>query len=128
MSNTTAPVTTTVVVPTRSCSECRQVCTPRRAVCRTRSATRPNNPENGGRVTACSWRAGFVPDAAHRQHHLGPFRVALDLGPKSLHVDVNEPGVGRVPVAPDLLEQHLAGEHLPRLAGQRDEQVELQRG
>jgi hypothetical protein len=33
-----------------------------------------------------------------------------------------------VAVAPDLLEQHLAGEDLPRLAGQRHQQVELERG
>ena len=55
------------------------------------------------------------------------FRVAFDLGAQALHVDVNEPGVRRVPVTPDLLEQHLAGEDLARLASQRDEQVELER-
>lgn len=32
-----------------------------------------------------------------------------------------------MPVAPDLLEQHLSGEHLPGLAGERDKQIELQR-
>ena len=40
---------------------------------------------------------------------------------------VHEPGVRRVPVAPDLFQQHLASEDLPGLAGQRDEQVELER-
>ena len=75
-----------------------------------------------------SRRAGFVPHAAHRQHDLGTLGVALDLRAQPLHVHVDQPGVGRVPVAPHLLEQHLAGEHLARLAGQRDEQVELERG
>src|SRR5918912_993821 len=72
-------------------------------------------------------RPGLVADAADRHDDVGPLRVTLDLGPQALHVDVDEPGVGRVPVPPDLLEQHLPGEDLPRLAGERDEKVELQR-
>ena len=40
---------------------------------------------------------------------------------------IHQTGVGRVPVAPDLLQEHLACEHLPRLARERDQQVELQR-
>src|SRR3954454_14524319 len=55
----------------------------------------------------CSRRAGLVADPPHRQHDLRLLRVALDLGPQPLHVDVNQPGVGGVPVAPDLLEQQL---------------------
>ena len=54
--------------------------------------------------------------------------IPLDLGAQPLHVHVDQPGVRRVPVTPDLLEQHLTGEDLPGLAGQRDQQVELQRG
>ena len=72
--------------------------------------------------------ARLVADAAHGHDDLGVLRVVLDLGAQPLHVDVDQPGVAGVPVAPDLLEQHLAGEDLPRLAGQGDEQVELERG
>jgi hypothetical protein len=43
-------------------------------------------------------------------------------------VDVDEAGVRRVTVPPHLLEQDLTREHLPGLAGQRHEEVELQRG
>lgn len=52
----------------------------------------------------------------------------LDLAAQSLDVNIDQPGVTGVPVAPHLLEEHLAGEHLPGLAGQGDEQVELERG
>lgn len=51
----------------------------------------------------------------------------LDLAAQALHVHVDQSGVAGVPVAPDLLEEHLTGEHLPGLAGQGDE-VELERG
>src|SRR4051812_28094473 len=77
-------------------------------------------------LTRSRW-AGLVAHPADRQHDLGLLRIALDLGAQPLHVDVDQPGVGRVPVAPHLLEEQLAGEHLARLAGQRDQQVELQR-
>src|SRR3954453_7184781 len=60
-------------------------------------------------------------------HDLGPLRVLLDLGAQPLHMHIDEPGVGGVPVAPHLLEEHLTREHLPRLARERDQQVELQR-
>ena len=80
---------------------------------------------DGRRVTA---DARLVADAADGHDDLGSLRVLLDLGAQPLHVHVDQPGVGGVPVAPDLLQQHLAGEHLARLAGQRDQQVELQRG
>ncbi len=43
-----------------------------------------------------------------------------------MHID--QSGVGGVPISPHLLQQDLAGEHLARLAGQRHQQVELQRG
>ena len=69
--------------------------------------------------------ARLVADTADGHHDLGVLRVVLDLGPQPLDVHVDQPGVGGVPVAPDLLEQDLAGEHLPRLARQADQQVEL---
>src|SRR5690606_11425892 len=75
-----------------------------------------------------SARSCLVPDATDGHHDLRLLRVLLDLGAQPLDMHVHQPGVGRVAVAPDLLEQHLAGEHLPGLAGQGDQQVELQRG
>ena len=80
-----------------------------------------------GVISLLPGAAGLVADAADGQHDLGVLRVGLDLGAQPLHVDVDQPGVGGVAVAPDLLEQHLAGEHLPGLAGQADQQVELER-
>src|SRR5215471_8542754 len=75
------------------------------------------------------WSAGsrLVPNAADRYDDLGVLRVFFDLGPEPLHVHVHQPGVRCMPVAPDLLQEHLAGEDLSRLAGQRDQQVELER-
>src|ERR1700722_1490120 len=84
----------------------------------------------GGRPTAAelaadhsirrSARSRLVSDTAHRDHDLRVLGVLLDLGPQTLHVHVHQPRVGRVAVAPDLLEQHLTGEHLARLAGEGD--------
>src|SRR6516225_9274540 len=73
-------------------------------------------------------RTCLVTDTAYGHNDLGVLGILLDLGPQPLNVHVDQPGVRRVPVAPDLLEQHLPGEDLPGLAGQRDQQVELQRG
>src|SRR5882757_6854788 len=69
----------------------------------------------------------LVPDSPDRHHDLRTLGVLLDLRAQPLHMDVDQPGVGGVPITPDLLQQHLAGEHLPRLAGKRHQQVELQR-
>ena len=80
-----------------------------------------------GRPGPCQDRACLVADAADRHDDLGVLGVVLDLGAQPLHVDVDQAGVAGVAVAPDLLEQHLAREDLPGLAGERDEQVELQR-
>jgi len=70
---------------------------------------------------------GLVADAPHGQYDLGVLRVVLDLRAQPLDVHVDQPCVRSVPVAPDLLQQHLAREDLPGLAGQADEQVELER-
>src|SRR6476646_5848914 len=80
---------------------------------------------------APAWRSrwpGFVPNAADGEHDLGTRGVSFHLRAQALHVNVDEAGVCGVPVAPDLFEKHLTGEHLAGLAGQRDEQVELERG
>src|SRR5260370_13567317 len=74
-----------------------------------------------------SARTRLVADTADRHDDLAVLGVLLDLRAQPLHVHVDQPGVRGVPVTPDLLEQHLPGEDLPRLAAQRDEQIELQR-
>src|ERR1700689_4656155 len=72
-----------------------------------------------------SARSRLVTDAADRDHDLRALRILLDLGTQPLDVHVDEPRVGGGPVAPDLLQQHLPGEHLPWLPCQRYQQVEL---
>lgn len=52
--------------------------------------------------------AGTVPNPADCHDQLGTLRVTFDLGAQALHVDVDEPGVGGVTVAPHLLEEFLA--------------------
>src|SRR3954452_6821991 len=79
------------------------------------------------RATIRSARPGLVADTANSHDDLRTLGVALDLGPQTLHMDIDEPSVRRVPVSPDLFQQDLAGEHLPGLARQRHEEVELQR-
>src|SRR5580698_11602285 len=64
-------------------------------------------------------RPRLVADAANGDDNLGMLRVLLDLGPEPLHMDIDQPGVGGVPVTPHLLQQHLAGEDLARFASQR---------
>src|SRR4051794_27353602 len=120
-----------VLITTRSCSERRHTAL-KASVSSAPSwrswATLRRARRASGTVVTWSRGAGLVPHPAHGQHHLGVLRVALDLGPQPLDVHVDQPGVGGVPVAPDLLQQHLAGEDLAGFAGQRDQQVELQRG
>src|SRR5450755_2138812 len=96
----------------------------------------PSSPFSVGRLTGRAGRphppqrisawSRLIAHTANRHDDLRPLRVLLDLGPKALDVDVDQPGVRGVPVSPDLLEQDLAGEHLARLAGQRAQQVEFQ--
>ena len=52
----------------------------------------------------------------------------LDLGPQTLHVDIDEPSVSRMTIAPHLLEEDLAGEHLTGAARKAHEKVKLERG
>ena len=68
-----------------------------------------------------------VADTAHRHHDRGTLGVLLDLGPQALNVNIDQTGVGRVLVAPHLAEELLAGEDLPRRAGQGHQQLELER-
>src|SRR6478735_5003747 len=114
----------------------------RRCQIRARNATcrRPGTGVLPGPGTSCgspagevpSWAAGsdpcFVADTTHRQYNFRGLRVLFDLGPQALDMDVDQAGIGGVAVAPHLLQQQLPGEDLPRLAGQRHQEVELQRG
>src|SRR3954470_7878008 len=142
MTSVTIPATTTVVAPTRSCSDRRQA-SPTAAAARratpliraraTRERGTVATPSAAGALVTASRCGGsrrprLVPDAADGQHDLRTLRIPLDLGPQPLDVDVDQPGVRGVPIAPHLLQQHLAGEHLPRLPGQCHQQVELERG
>ena len=61
--------------------------------------------EMSGRTAAsvAAGRASLVADAAHRHDDLGVLGVVLDLRAQPLDVDVDEPGVGGVAVAPPQL-------------------------
>src|SRR5215203_3075496 len=76
--------------------------------------------------TPASRRTSLVPDAAYRHHDLRVLWVCLDLRTQPLDVDVDQSSVGGVTVSPHLLKQLLAGEHLPRLAREGYQQVELE--
>ena len=67
-----------------------------------------------------------VAHAPHRDHDLRVLRVVLDLGAQALDVHVDEARVGGVAVTPDLFQQHFATEHLPWLAGEGEQEVELE--
>src|SRR5699024_8353116 len=54
-------------------------------------------------------------------------RIAFDLRAQTLDVHIHQPGVGGMTVAPDLFEEGLPAEHLPRLASQGHEQIEFAR-
>ena len=54
----------------------------------------------------------------------GRRRVRLDLAAQPVDVDVHRPRLAAVVVAPDVLEQLVAGEHLARVAEQEREQLE----
>ena len=53
------------------------------------------------------WGSGpcFVADTTNRQYNFRSFRITFNFGPQSLDMDIDQPGVSRVPVAPDLLEK-----------------------
>src|SRR5689334_11592678 len=118
-------VTTTTRKPRDARQRWRMRCHQPRSVEPAREA-RPASPVVAARPLI-SGGTGLVADAPDGHDDLGSLGVVLDLRAQSLHVDVDEARVAGVAVAPDLLEQHLAGEDLPGLARERDEQVELER-
>src|SRR5665647_1052552 len=96
-----------------------------------RSCDRHPRPGHVDRTTPREHNLGgtrTVADAAHGHDDLGMLGVVLDLRTQALDVDVDQTRVTGVPITPHLLEQHLAGEHLPRLACEGNEEVELQGG
>src|SRR3954471_20702186 len=117
-------VTTTTRKPSEARHRCRTRGRTERSAAPTRVA-RPAGPLRAER-SVMSGGTGLVADAPGGHDDLRAFGVVLDLGAQPLHVDVDQPGVARVAVAPHLLEEDLAGEDLPGLAGERDEQVELE--
>src|SRR3954463_4143431 len=62
------------------------------------------------RATIRSARSGLVADTANGHDDLRTLGVALDLGPQTLHMDIDEPGVRRVPVSPDLFPEIVKAE------------------
>ena len=59
---------------------------------------------------------GLVAGPAHGQDQRRRGRVGLDLRPQPPDGDVDQPRVAEVVVAPDAVEQQVAGEHLARVA------------
>ena len=59
-----------------------------------------------------SGRTGLVAHAPNRHDDLRPLRVVFELAARPLDMDVDQPGVASVSVAPHLLQKHLTGEHL----------------
>src|SRR4051794_11859687 len=102
---------------TRTCSDPRHVRMPDRArrIVRARARRQALFTRTAAALrTSRRAHARLVADATHGPDDLGLLGVVLDLRAEPLHMDVDQPGVGGVPVPPDLLEQDLAGEHLPR--------------
>ena len=71
-------------------------------------------------------RACTVSHPADSHNELGTLRVTLDLRAQTLHVNVHEPGVGRVTVAPHLFEELFTRKDLPGRASQRHQEVEFE--
>src|SRR5919205_4058572 len=92
---------------------------------------RGSEPEPAG-VSGGFWPCGsgpcFVADTTNRQYNFRGFRITFNLGPQSLDMDIDQPGVSRVAVTPDLLQEQFAGEDLPGLARQGNQEIELQGG
>src|SRR5699024_8986154 len=70
----------------------------------------------------------LVSDTTNRENDLRVLRVLLNLGAQTLHVDIDQTGVGGMSVAPHLTEEFLPGEYLLRFTRQFKQQIKLQRG
>src|SRR5262245_16993441 len=71
--------------------------------------------------------AWFVPGAGSGQDDCWVTGVGPRFGEHLADAEVDRPAAPGAPLPPDLLEEHLPGEHLAGFAGQRDQQVELER-
>src|SRR3954454_18979661 len=72
--------------------------------------------------------AEAVSDAAYREQVLRLLRIHLDLLAEVADVDVDRARVAVGGIAPDAGQQHVAGEHAARRAGERGEDLELDVG
>src|SRR6185312_3535221 len=120
MTMTASPDNTTVMATVRNWSELRQNRARRLRYSRQFRPPRLAWRLSGGTCT--------IADAPNGHHDARVVRILLDLGTQPLHVHVHQPRVCLVVVAPHLLEEHLAGEHLLRLEGESEQQFELERG
>src|SRR4051812_32015132 len=66
-----------------------------------------------------------IPEAAHGDDMARIGSVDFDLGAQAAHMDVDQATVTEVVVAPDLVEQRLAAEHLARILRELAQQTEL---
>src|ERR1700733_4817598 len=85
----------------------------------------------GGAVaTAASVTSGdqLVAHAADGEDVARQGGGGLHLGPQAADVDVDQPPVAEVVVAPDPVEQLLAGQHLVRVGGELAQEAELGAG
>src|SRR5690625_6373506 len=69
---------------------------------------------------------GTVADPADGHHDPRVLRVMLDLRTQPLDMHVEQARIGAVAFRAELGQRHVAGEHMPGLAGQLCEQLELQ--
>src|SRR4051812_46716866 len=113
--NTTAEDSASVLTTTRTCNDRRHSSPNASDRSRPNTTARPSRPTT---IRTCrrtkaltrigSRRTGLVPNPADGQHDLRVLGVLLHLRAQPLHVHVHQPRVGRVPVAPHLLQQDLA--------------------
>src|SRR5713226_1768334 len=66
-----------------------------------------------------------VTDTRHREYVIGPRRLRFDLAAQVADMHVDDPGLDRILVTPDRVEDLLPAQHLPGIAGQERQQVEL---
>src|SRR5690349_4872895 len=105
------------------------LCEPSR-VCSAMGRRPPGSEPSDASGRFWPWGSGpcFVADTTNRQYNFRGFRITFNLGPQSLDMDIDQPGVSRVAVAPDLLKKQFPGEDLPGLARQGNQEIKLQGG
>src|SRR5580693_4402846 len=92
------------------------------------SAPRPKTAVIRAVMPSFTSRHQLVAHAPDGEYVLGHRGVRLDLGAQAPDVDVDEPAVAEVVVAPHPVEQLLPAEHLARVRGQLTQEAELGAG